>query len=73
MRTTLLIIIFCLIPIIGLPCSDGPSGGNDGPTGSSGLDSGSVSQSSGDNSDMFDICQFEPFKDSKECKEKEGK
>ncbi len=72
MRTTLLIIVFCLIPIIGLPCSDGPSGGNDGPTGSSGLDSGSVSQSSGD-SDNFDICQFQPFADSKECKEREEK
>jgi len=61
-----------LIPLSTVMACDVPTGGNDGPTGSSGLDSGSVSQSSGD-SDNFDICQFQPFKDSKECKERGGK
>jgi hypothetical protein len=62
-----------LIPFSTVMACDLPSGGNDNPGPS---DSGNVStgnQSSGDNSDMFDICQFKEFRDRKECKEREGK
>jgi len=69
---TLLIIVICLIPVICFPC-DLPSGGNDNPGPSDSGNVGTDSQSSGDNSDILDICQFKEFRDRKECKEREGK
>jgi len=64
-----LIIILCLIPILGFPCTgnDGPTGG-DTPSGDTGpSDSGSSSDSSGDNSDQYSYCHFPEYQNDKYC------
>ncbi len=65
----LIIIILCLIPVLGFPCTgnDGSTGG-DTPSGDTGpSDSGSSSDSSGDNSDQYEYCHWEQYQNDKYC------